>query len=426
MSINSKYTGFEKLLHDKVNNFEFPYDNKDWLDFEKKLPKSPRSFTSPKNLFRYLLATSAVVVSSIAIMHFANKHENINTVLKTQTIINNNKPNNSQSTNTNSNDNTIQRNNKKVYSKSKIENSTKDQSKEQIDNNKFVSEQKNNTENNYQNNPVNKENNAVPNQSGNKNIQNPIELIYANIAEGCAPLNVQFESSISSDTITYLWSFGDHKISTKQTPSHTYNKSGTYTVTLTMKFEKSQQTKKITYSKNITVLNKPEAMFDYTVSEDGYDYAFNDGSTEAVNWYWNFGDKSSSKEKSPQHSYKINGSYNIQLVTFNAFGCSDTTTKVITVKLKEPFYINNAFIPGGVTKLFGPIGENMNPEGYKMGIYDNIERLVFETSDIGTKWNGKISGTNTDAKAGAYSWKISMKDKYGTMHEWTGYVTLIR
>ena len=68
----------------------------------------------------------------------------------------------------------------------------------------------------------------------------------------------------------------------------------------------------------------------------------------------------------------------------------------------------------------------MNPDGYKMSIYDNSGKLVFETSDFDTKWDGKILGTNTDAKPGIYYRKISMKDKYGTMQEWPGYVTLIR
>lgn len=423
MDINNKYTGFEKLLHDKMNNFEYPYDNKEWIKFKKELPKSPKSFTSPKNLSRFFIAAATVVIPILAIIYFINnskKQDNNKTTVVNHATIN------ERQTNTTTTDNNIssdKNENNANCSKSTVNSITSNNpSKESSYNNKENLNQKNSTNKNT----AKKEDNTPINQNENKNIQNPVELIYADVIEGCAPLNVQFKPLISSDTISYLWAFGDYKTSTKQAPSHTYNKSGTYTVSLTVKFARSQQTKKITYSKNINVYSKPKANFNYTASDDGYDYTFTDVSADALYCLWNFGDKSASKDKSPVHTYKNNGPSNVQLIVFNASGCSDTITKTITVKLKEPFYLNNAFIPdGGITPLFGPSGENMNPDGYKMSIYDNNGKLVFETSDLEIKWDGKISGTNTDAKSGLYYRKVLMKDKYGILREWPGTVTLI-
>ena len=429
MSINNKYTGFEKMLHDKVNNFEFPYDNRDWNDFEKKLPKSPKSFTSPKNIFRYLIATSAAVVSTLIIVHFTNNNNKpiiTNNNSKTQAVADNNRLNNSLSTNTNIN-NTIQTNNKKTNQYSTNNNSTENRLIETVDNNKQISDQKNITENNnHQSNPVNKEPNTASNQNENKNIPSSTFLIYADVVDGCAPLNVQFNPSVSSDSISYLWVFGDHQTSTLKAPSHTYNKSGVYTVSLLVKYAKSQQTKKITYSKNINVHTAPTANFDYSVSDDGYDYSFANNSTDAVIWNWNFGDKFSTKEKSAQHSYKHEGSYDVQLIAYNNSGCADTITKILKVKFKAPFFIPNSFVPAGVTPLYGPIGENMNTEGYKMTIYDINSKQVFETTNIDIKWDGKLSGTGIDAKAGYYYWKISMRDKNNIPQEWSGTVILMR
>jgi len=47
---------------------------------------------------------------------------------------------------------------------------------------------------------------------------------------------VYFDASASTGNIlTYEWNFGDETTGTGVTPSHTYHKTGTYTVTLTVK-----------------------------------------------------------------------------------------------------------------------------------------------------------------------------------------------
>ena len=50
---------------------------------------------------------------------------------------------------------------------------------------------------------------------------------------------VTFTSEVTNAT-TYLWDFGDDATSTEENPSHTYDQSGTYTVTLTVKGDGGQ------------------------------------------------------------------------------------------------------------------------------------------------------------------------------------------
>jgi PKD repeat protein len=427
MGINNKYTDFEKLLRDKVNNFEYPYDNKDWLDLEKKLPGSPKPGISPKNFFKYSIITAAVVIPALAILYFTNNSNKEN---------NSDKSTNIPKTTINDQKNIAQSDHNSMVNTSKSGTNTNGQnSNTNVSANNNVSGDKEDihkivnkiiSENNSSSTNEKKENNTVADQNGNKNVPSLGELIFADVSEGCAPLKVQFKPLITSDTITYQWAFGDSKTSSKKTPSHVYTKAGSYTVTLTVKFEKSQATKKFIYSRNISVYAKPTASFEYAASLDGDQYTFTDASSDALYWNWNFGDKSSSTEKNAEHSYKENGIYNTRLIITNAYGCSDTATKSISVKIKDPFFIPNSFIPGGVTTLFGPAGADMNPDGYKMSIYDKSGKLVFETSDLDIKWDGKVASTNTDALPGMYFWKITMKNKYGSLKEYQGYVTLIR
>ena len=53
---------------------------------------------------------------------------------------------------------------------------------------------------------------------------------------GVAPLKVQFFNQSSSRATSFFWDFGDpfseDGVSTETHPSHTYNKAGTYYVTL--------------------------------------------------------------------------------------------------------------------------------------------------------------------------------------------------
>jgi PKD repeat protein len=50
---------------------------------------------------------------------------------------------------------------------------------------------------------------------------------------GVAPLTVHFSALSSSDSDTYLWSFGDGSTSTEKNPVHSYHLPGYYRVTLT-------------------------------------------------------------------------------------------------------------------------------------------------------------------------------------------------
>ncbi|MDG6257096.1 MAG: PKD domain-containing protein [Methanomicrobiaceae archaeon] len=62
----------------------------------------------------------------------------------------------------------------------------------------------------------------------------PVAAFSATPASGTAPLKVQFVDESTNNPTSWLWAFGDGATSTAQHPSHTYPKTGTYTVTLTV------------------------------------------------------------------------------------------------------------------------------------------------------------------------------------------------
>lgn len=71
--------------------------------------------------------------------------------------------------------------------------------------------------------------------------ERPIAACSASPSNGVTPLTVSFVGNgIDSDgeIISYFWNFGDGGQSTNQNPMHTFQKSGSYTVTLTVKDDK--------------------------------------------------------------------------------------------------------------------------------------------------------------------------------------------
>lgn len=137
-------------------------------------------------------------------------------------------------------------------------------------------------------------------------------------------------TNCSTGADSYSWSFGDGSSSTSENPNHVYNTAGNYIVVLTA----SNDDYTDTYQKQVTVINvsNPEACFTYSPSsiEAGQTVSFNNCSSNADTYYWDFGDGTNSTAVSPSHVYNEAGSYNVTL-TATGGGNSDSETKQLTV-----------------------------------------------------------------------------------------------
>ena len=73
----------------------------------------------------------------------------------------------------------------------------------------------------------------------------PVAAFSASPRSGKAPLKVQFTDKSANSPTSWKWSFGDGTYSTSKNPAHTYSKAGKYTVKLTVKNAKGNNTKTI-------------------------------------------------------------------------------------------------------------------------------------------------------------------------------------
>lgn len=411
---NNEHTKFEDFIREKLESVEFPYDNNNWLRLEKSLPK--KSFLN--NNWKTIAAISAVAITlGVTSLFVINNKQKVNTnkIIKTQFSLNK----------VNSNNSNVAVSKKQTH-KNTITTNNIIQNKTISNLNDNVSIQNNNTNvqiiNITTNNTIDN-NNSKTEQIKTKTILPNASFIY-NKNEGCGYLNVKFIPIQISDTINYLWNFGDGKTSTNISPNHIYAKQGNYNVSLTITFKNSNQNDTKNINNLIKVYRMPLAKFDYTKTDNNISFKNLSVNYDKCKWLI---DSKVMEEENPEYTFNINGNYKIKLIAYSNEGCTDTVNKNINIVNKPTIQIANAFSPDGDGRNddFGPGETELLDYIYTFVIYSKSGQIVFESNDVQNKWNG-TKKNGQPAEKDKYFWKIVGKDKYGNPFEQSGDVTLIK
>jgi gliding motility-associated-like protein len=73
--------------------------------------------------------------------------------------------------------------------------------------------------------------------------------------------------------------------------------------------------------------------------------SFTNETANGMSYFWLFGDGTGSPVTSPQHRYTTTGSYDVKLIAYDAFGCSDTAVKTNSVHVYEVPTANFLYSP---------------------------------------------------------------------------------
>ena len=142
---------------------------------------------------------------------------------------------------------------------------------------------------------------------------------------------------------TWEWDFGDPMsvidTSSSRNPAYRYSIAGLYKPLLTVTNEYGCSD---TTSKDVYVHNYPNAKFSYSVACQNSHTVFTDESDSAdaaiTQWWWKFKDTLNvlglAGVQSPDFIFMETGDYEVELMVKNANGCSDTTSKIVTVNPK--------------------------------------------------------------------------------------------
>ncbi|CAG0974482.1 Collagenase ColH [Flavobacteriales bacterium] len=266
------------------------------------------------------------------------------------------------------------------------------------------------------------------------------EFSYSDELSGCSPLCVNFfdQSTITNEfnsTIQYYkWTFNDGELSAAKNPVHCFTNRSKDRKIFTVELEVVSD-----YGcKSYYIVKDLVDVYPQPIAEFTFDPAvttilnplfhFKNHSHYETSLSWNFGDGNSTNIENPKHTYGDTGTYDVTLVVKNDWGCTDTVVYKVVVKPDVIYYIPNSFTPNGdgINDVFNIKGrlELIQPETFKMKIYDRWGELIFETNDIAAGWNGTVNNKKVETEV--YVYVFSFKDKTDESHNLKGTVTVVR
>ncbi|MDD3687102.1 MAG: PKD domain-containing protein, partial [Bacteroidales bacterium] len=272
----------------------------------------------------------------------------------------------------------------------------------------------------------------------------PGNVFVAEDVEGCPPFAAYFTEGTPDYGQTYLWNFGDNGFSTEKNPIHIYTEPGTYNVSLEVEdFFGCKHEREI--ENMITIYPGPIALFEPSqevVSFLAAEIEFINHSVDATDYYWFFGDGDSSLFVNPVHKFPTIGEYEVMLVAESSNDCTDTTTRIITVRNEFSFYFPTSFTPNGdgMNDCARPCGNGIDKSDFSLVIYDRWGNLVFQTDRFDPEapcdactagsWDGTKNGSRIKGDEilpnGMYHWYAEFKDWNGIVFKEQGTITLIR
>jgi gliding motility-associated-like protein len=251
-------------------------------------------------------------------------------------------------------------------------------------------------------------------------------VIQAPLLNGCPPLSIHFTGNVPSSGQTYAWSFGDEFFSSSSTPTHIYETPGTFNLVL---ITRNNTGCVDTATATITVYPVPVASFTHNFESNPY-YAGEDtlsltnNSTGATNYLWTFGTADTANAFEPNYSFHDPGDYVLKLFAINEFGCVDKSLSYIRVRVREQFYVPNAFSPNGdnINDYFYVESENI--ASMKILIFNRWGRIFYTSNDKNFRWDGTCQGD--PVPLGVYGFLLTAIGRNGTEQKMNGTVTIVR
>lgn len=153
----------------------------------------------------------------------------------------------------------------------------------------------------------------------------PQTAFSADPASGPPPLEVTFTDETDPGALeitAWAWDFGDGMTSDEQSPAHTYDTPGAYTVSL-------ETTTALGASSEEQVgIIEVQPVADFTANQEtgqgslsvNFQDATDAGNLNILGWFWQFGDGGSSTQQNPAHTFTDIGSYDVSLTITTALG----------------------------------------------------------------------------------------------------------
>lgn len=167
---------------------------------------------------------------------------------------------------------------------------------------------------------------------------------------------------------------------------------------------------------------------DFTTSSttffNGFPITFINGSQNATNYEWEFGDGNSDTFIHPTNIYDIPGLYYITLIAIDDKGCTDTIVKPINIEEEWFIYVPNTFTPDGDRNNNDFRAVTVGVKSLNVDVYNRWGEVVFTSNELGFAWDGTYNGVY--AQDGTYTYNIGFITNSGREKVIRGHVNLLR
>lgn len=175
----------------------------------------------------------------------------------------------------------------------------------------------------------------------NYTVRSPVAAFSLSPDVSCSVPSTVFFTDESYFPDTWSWNFGDGGSSTAKNPIHSYLSPGVYHIVLSVLDTNNGCTSTFTDSVTISQLTAdiggPGSYFGCApLPVDFVDASTNLGFGEITDWFWDFGDGSTSDLQNPSTIYDAPGVYNVSLTVTNSMGCTNTIVSTSRVQAIGP------------------------------------------------------------------------------------------
>ncbi len=237
---------------------------------------------------------------------------------------------------------------------------------------------------------------------------------------GCTGLTIDFEAPENYGAeAKYLWNFGDGYFSNEANPTHTFNKEGTFDVSLSVTNVGSGQISSNVVQAMIEVSEAPTADFILEV-ENAKEITLVNKSSINVPVSWEVNGESFMEESNVNLSLTDNTKYQVNLLAGEVGACIDTLEKTIHV-IKAGNQFPQVYSPAHTTQFApGAIVDNGSVIDFKVFRKDSGEEIYSSEGSKG--WSGKNAEGKEVAKGG-YTW-VMVVETAESLDVYKGNVTL--
>jgi gliding motility-associated-like protein len=207
-------------------------------------------------------------------------------------------------------------------------------------------------------------------------IKKPIPSFTVNNSVYCrAPFTVKFTNTTGGNNI-YRWDFGDGIASTEASPVHTYTSTGNFTVKMIV--TNSNGCSDTLIKEEFIKIQRPDITIN-NIYQTGCGpitirpTASVSSAQPIMSYLWNFGDGTTSNQRSPQHTYTIAGNYDLTLTVVTNTGCADS------VKIRWATRVGNK--PEVDFTAFPPDVCNANPVQFTDKSTGNVDQWLWQFGD---------------------------------------------